>query len=62
MARRDPQRDVAEFTDAHLDDLAAVTPEDVERAQRAWRRDTAGTGMEGLLDAQEEGENADGDA
>ena len=32
-------------------DLAAISPEDVERARLAWRRDAKGTGLERLLDA-----------
>jgi hypothetical protein len=49
---RDPQRRLAEFTDEQLADLAAVTPDDLERAKLAWRQDTAGTGYERLLDAE----------
>lgn len=39
---------------------SAITPEDVERAKLAWRRDTAGTGYEGLLDAEPEPEGPNG--
>lgn len=58
---RDPQRRLAEFTDDQLDDLAAVTPEDLERAKLAWRQDAAGTGYERLLDAEPETEGDDAD-
>ena len=50
----DPQRQLAAFTDEELDALAAITPADIERAQRTFRRDAAGTGLGGLLDAAPE--------
>lgn len=40
-----------ELTDEELDALAAISPEDIERARLAWREDTKGTGFESLLDA-----------
>lgn len=54
---RDPQRQLAEFTDDELDALADVSPADLDAAQRAWRQATAGTGYERLLDAQPEAED-----
>ena len=50
----DPQRDLAAFTDEELDALAEVSAEDIQRAQRTFRRDAAGTGYGGLLDAKPE--------
>ena len=58
---RDPQRDLAPFTEEQLDDLAEITPEDLERAQRAFRRDAAGTGFARLLDASPEPEEDEDD-
>jgi hypothetical protein len=59
--KRDPQRDLAEFSDEALDALADVTPADLEAAKLAWRRDTAGTGYERLLDATTEEEDDAGE-
>ena len=46
----DPRRDeMPIFTDAELDELSIITPEDIERARDAWDRDS---GLPGLLDAE----------
>lgn len=47
---RDPRRDLAEFSDAELDAMAVITPEDIERAKAAFRRD-ARAPFKRLLDA-----------
>lgn len=48
---KDPQRTPPTSTDAELDELAAITPEDIARAQQAWRKD-ASPEYRDLLDAR----------
>lgn len=47
----DKRREKPDHTDEELDALAEITPEDIEDAQRAWRKD-ASPQFKDLLDAK----------
>lgn len=53
----DKRRQPADLTDAELDELAEITPEDVADAQRAWRAD-ARPKVRDLLDAKPDDEGS----
>ncbi len=44
---------VRRLSEAELDDLATITPADIERAKQAWRR-SASPAFRSLLDAEDE--------
>jgi hypothetical protein len=53
-APADEVGDPLTLSDTDLEALAEVGPEDAARASRLWREANAGTGLEGLLDAEPE--------
>lgn len=52
----DKRRKAKHSTEAELDKLAEITPEDIEYAQQQWRR-TASPEFRNLLDAEPEPED-----
>lgn len=59
MASRESPDDFPDLTDAELDALAEISPEDTERAKQMWREE-ASPAFRDLLDAEPTDDDTEG--